>query len=132
MINYQFNDKFQIVEVNVSGVITIKDIIDHYYNISKDDSLPNNLKEIIDCRNAQFDIDLKNIDLTYKSVKKALEAYDTIKEAILVDKPFETVVAMLFVRINANSKNYCCRVFSTEDASYNWLNLRSQKKLVQK
>jgi hypothetical protein len=65
--------------------------------------------------------DINSIESTTEAVKKSLKRYKIIKEAILVDKPFATAIAKIFQLFNSKIENYSFEVFSTEDASRNWL-----------
>ena len=121
MKNYSYNEKSMILETGTIGILKIEDIISHYEKINNDDSLPRNLKVLIDCRGTQLDVTVDEINLTSDVVKKALLIYNYIKEAILVDKPYETVVATLFENYNSYFESYSFRVFSTENAARNWL-----------
>lgn len=115
------NEKLMILEIEMQGVITIDDIILHYTNIMDDKTLPRELKVLIDCRSTQMDINVDEISSTIDAVKKALLKYNSIREAILVDKPFETVVATLFEQYNSDLEAYNFSVFCTEKAAINWL-----------
>jgi hypothetical protein len=121
MIDYVYNSKSKILEVKVSGDINIEGIIGHYNHIAEDDALPDILSIQIDCRDIAFDVDIKSIEFTSEAVKKSLIRYKIIREAILVDKPFATAVAKIFQLFNSKIKNYSFEIFSTEDASRNWL-----------
>ncbi len=125
MRNYSYNEKSKILELRTIGVIKIDDIISHYAELNDDGSLPRNLKVLIDCRGTQLDIKVNEISLTKDSVKKVLLKFKSIKEAILVDKPFETVVATLFKDYNSDLESYSFRIFCTENAAKNWLSLIS-------
>jgi len=68
-----------------------------------------------------LDIKDDEISQTHDKVKKVLLKYNYIKEAILVDKTNETVVAILFHNYNSDLKSYSSQVFSTENAARSWL-----------
>jgi GTP-binding protein EngB required for normal cell division len=124
MINYTFHKEYNLLEVKVSGKLCIQDVIKHYNTLSNHNSLPNNLVSIIDCRNANFETDSQEIDdmnQIFESVKNALKKFDRIKEAIVVDKPFETAVATMFSEIA--DKKYSCSIFSTLEGALKSLNL---------
>jgi hypothetical protein len=121
MIDYVYNSRSKILEVKVTGDISIEGIIGHYNYIAENDALPDILRILIDCRGAAFDVDINSIESTTEAVKKSLKRYKIIKEAILVDKPFATAVAKIFQLFNSKIKNYSFEIFSTEDASRNWL-----------
>ena len=83
--------------------------------------MPENLRVLIDCRDVAFDIDIRSIEFTSETLNKSLKRYSTIKEAILVDKPFETAIAKMFQLLHSKIENYNFEIFSTEDASRKWL-----------
>jgi hypothetical protein len=121
MSSYSFNEKSGILETKYTGVLKIEDIIGHYTRINDDDSLPRDLRVVIDCRGTKFDLKAQEIVLSYDAVRKALINYNYIKEAILVDKPHETVVAMMFEKDHSDFDSYSFRVFSTDKAARDWL-----------
>ena len=121
MKSYSLNENDQILILTAIGKQSLKDIIDHYLYLSKTNDLPKDLKCLIDCREAIFELDHNELNFTTKSVNLALQNYDRINEAILVEKPFETVIANLFEELNAPLENYTFQVFSTEEAALNWL-----------
>lgn len=118
---YLYNEMLRILETETQGIIIIDDIISHYTKIMDDSTLPRNLKVLIDCRGTQFDIEVGEISLTKDVVKKALLKYNSIKEAILVDEPYETVVATLFKQYNLSLESHSFSIFCTERAARNWL-----------
>lgn len=121
MREYSFNEESIILETKTSGILKIEDIINHYDEIARDDTLPRNLKVLIDTRGTQFDVKMNEMSLATNTVKNVLQKYNYIKEAILVDKPSTTVVAMLFEINSTGFESYNFQVFSTENAARNWL-----------
>lgn len=103
------------------GVLKIDDILSHYAKINDDGSLPRNLNVLIDCRDSQLDVKLDEISLTKDIVKKVLLNFKSINEAIIVNKPYETVVATLFEDYNSELESYNFEIFSTENAARYWL-----------
>lgn len=121
MRNYTYNEVSRILETRAKGILKIGDIIDHYEIITNEESFPRNLKVLIDCRGAQMDIKVDETGQIHAMVKKALSKYNYIKEAILVDKPNETVIAMLFDYYSSDLKTYSFHVFSIENVAREWL-----------
>ncbi len=121
MVNFSFNEDSMTLEATYTGILTVEGIISHYTKIHDDKSLPRDLKVFIDISDTQMDLKVDEIAQTYDAVKNAILAYHSIKEAILVDKPYETVVAMLFEKHHSRLKTYSFRVFSTESAARKWL-----------
>jgi hypothetical protein len=121
MRKYSYNKELDILVLRVSEVIPINEIIDHYLELSKDVALPRKLRVLIDCRGTRLNVDTDEIDLTHDAVKEASNKYEYIKEAILIDKPFETVIANLFQHYNEDIENYKFSIFSTEEVALRWL-----------
>ncbi len=121
MREYSYNEKSMILETKTTGILKIVDIISHYEKITLDDSLPRNLKELIDCRGTQFDLNLDEIKLAINAVKNAILKYNYIRESIIVDEPFETAVAIFFENISTGIKSYNFKVFDTEYGARNWI-----------
>lgn len=121
MRTYHYDKQNDILEAKVNGSLSITDILNHYLEISKSQYPSKHLKILIDCREARFEITPIEISYTVNALKKALINYDSIQESILVNKPFETAVATLFKRYNANTNNYFFKVFYSEEAARVWL-----------
>jgi hypothetical protein len=122
MRNYTYNKITKVLEVEIDADITIESISRHYKKLGNDDLLPRNLKVLIDCRGYKMNIDIDEINTSGNAqLKVALTRFNSIQEVILVDKPFETVVAILFRYFNFKFESYSFRVFSTEYAARNWI-----------
>jgi hypothetical protein len=123
MIKHSFNKQLEIMELVALDVVTVDQIIEYYINISKDNSLPRDLKTRIDCTKANLQIDFKKneIEKARFALQKAINVFDSIHEAAIVIEPYETAVTMLFREFNHDIKNYCFEVFCTQKASLKWL-----------
>lgn len=123
MINHSFNKQRQILGIVALDVVTVDQIIEYYISISKDNSLPRNLNILIDASKAKFQKGInKNEDEKVRlALKEALKVFDSICEAIIVDKPNETAISMLFREYNQNIKNFSFEIFSTQKAAIKWL-----------
>ena len=111
------------MELVALDVVTVDEIIEYYISISKDNSLPRNLKTLLDCTKAKLQIDLKQneIEKARFALQKAINVFDRISEAAIVVEPYETVVTILFREFNHDIKNYSFEVFCTHKASLKWL-----------
>lgn len=123
MIKYTFNQQLQIVELVAQDIVTVDQIIEYYLSISKDKSLPRDLKTLIDCTNGKLQIDLNKYEIEKArfALNKAMNVFDSICEAVIVVEPYETVVATLFREFNHDIKNLHFEIFCTEKASLKWL-----------
>ena len=120
MIEYLYDNKLEILKTNSKGILRIDDIVSHYYTIAKNNILTENLKILIDCRETKFDVEPDEIILINDAVKKALNKYAYIKEAILIEQPYETVLATIFEK-GIKLDHYNFKIFSTENAALSWL-----------
>lgn len=123
MIKYTFNQQLEIVELVAQDIVTVDQIIEYYLSISKDKSLPRDLKTLIDCTNGKLQIDLNKYEIEKArfALNKAINVFDSICEAVIVVEPYETVVATLFREFNHDIKNLRFEIFCTEKASLKWL-----------
>ncbi len=121
MRTYTFNQNTKLLELKVSGTVTIEDLMNHYLVIEGDDVLPRDLKVLIDCRNTVFDMQVREIANSIEKLKNALRKYNSITEAIIVDQPFETAFSTFFSECSKSARSYIFQVFSTEEAARAWL-----------
>jgi hypothetical protein len=121
MREYHFNRTLALLEMRITGHVSLNDIIEHYTMIADDESLPDDLRVLINCTEIQMDVKNKEIKKTMASLKKALKKHTYLKEAIVVSRPYATVIALLFGSMARKFKNYKFKVFSTEDAGREWL-----------
>lgn len=121
MHTYSYNDKLDYYLNTVNGIITINDIVDHYDNLYHNEELPLTLKVIINCTKATFNIKPDDIDGANQSINQAVTKYKFIREAIIVDYPHGTAVAILFEAATNALSNYNFKVFCTEKAALEWL-----------
>lgn len=119
--SYSFDEEARVLNLRTEGIMKVDDIISHYVHITKDQSLPKKLKVLIDSRETKMDLKFEDIALTNDAVIKALEKFSSLKEAIIVDKPYETAIATMYERFYLKMESYHFRVFSTEHAARNWL-----------
>ncbi len=120
MVELVFDKSSEILRMNTSGTININDIVAVYNAILKNDTYPKELNILIDTRKSKFEIDLNEVVNITDVIKKVLNKYSIINEAILIEKPYETVIVTL-VRDHMNFENYNLKIFHTENAALSWL-----------
>jgi hypothetical protein len=121
MIRYSRNKELDILITNTTGITVLGDILQHYQELNKIKDLPRNLKNLIDCREAIFELNVEDLNKTKPLVKDSLKWFDSIKEAILVNQPSSTAIAMMFQDFNNSHSNYEFKIFSTKSAALDWL-----------
>ncbi len=120
MLELSFDKENNILRTITGDIIGIEDMLRHYNTIIESDSLPRKLNVLINCSGTGCTTKPDEIEIFYNKVKTAVSKYDWIKEAILVDKPYETAFVVLFERLIQIEK-YKFKVFHTESAAMRWL-----------
>lgn len=120
MISFTFNKELNFLKTKTSGIIGIKEILKHYNHLKENNSYPKNLNVLIDCCDSEFKIEPQEIPIFIDATKQTLQKYDSLTEAILIKKPYETVIATLFKDM-FNSEKYNFKIFYTEEAAIKWL-----------
>lgn len=120
-ISYHFDKEKNILISTITDILVIEDIINHYKLIENDESLPRNLKVLIQGKDFIFDIKGPEIKSVSKYVISALSKYNSIKEAIVLEHPYSTAIGLIFKEGN-KYENYFFKVFSSSNAAEKWLN----------
>ncbi len=120
MLQIQFDEEYHLLHTKLSGKIHFEDVEEHYSHIFESHDLPRDLNVMIDARYAQFQLKPADIEMIVAMAAECLPKYKRISEAIVVDKPYETMVAMLFEE-SSTLPGYHFKTFSTIKAAQNWL-----------
>jgi hypothetical protein len=120
-ISYHFDKEKNILISTITDILVIEDIINHYKLIENDESLPRNLKVLIQGKDFIFDIKGPEIKSVSKYVISALSKYNSIKEAIVLEHSYSTAIGLIFKEGN-KYENYFFKVFSSSNAAEKWLN----------
>lgn len=120
-ISYHFDKEKNILISTITDILVIEDIINHYKLIENDESLPRNLKVLIQGKDFIFDIKGPEIKSVSKYVISALSKYNSIKEAIVFEHSYSTAIGLIFKERN-KYENYFFKVFSSSNAAEKWLN----------
>ncbi len=122
MIESIFDKEQGILKVSIIDELDLDDIINHFNDIAIDESLPDPLKILVDARKQDFLVKPEQLIHSQKPVMAAIANYCQIKEAIIVDSPYQTALATLFEQLTTNPK-YKFKIFSTERAAFKWLEI---------
>lgn len=120
-ISYHFDKEKNILISTITDILVIEDIINHYKLIENDESLPRNLKVLIQGKDFIFDIKGPEIKSVSKYVISALSKYNSIKKAIVLEHSYSTAIGLIFKEGN-KYENYFFKVFSSSNAAEKWLN----------
>lgn len=121
MFDYDYNSQYNILKAKANKVLTISGIRNHYKFLEENRNLPKVLKVLIDCRTTKMDVNPEEIKGLSNQLEITTTRFESLREAILVKKPFETAIAQIF-EMNYNTfKNFEFNVFSTEKAALSQL-----------
>ncbi len=119
-MEYYFDNDIKVLAFNASGLIEKDYIIDFYEHMGENESYPRDLRTLIDARDCTYKFEISDMQEMFSALNNALENYTSVREAIVVEKLFETVFATLFAEGMVHPK-YKFKVFSTRTAALNWL-----------
>ena len=74
-----------------------------------------------DYRNSQFNLYLEDIDPVVNHLFQLKEILVNKKQALILDKPFSTALSMIFEEKVKEKIGFNVKIFSTEEAAYEWL-----------
>lgn len=117
---WKWDEELQVLRVITTGSVTKETISEYYQVIMDNDSLPRDLKILVNPSKGEYSGSIKEVPTLISSLKKAMKLFDSIQEAIVVTTPYNTVVATLFSRA-IRIPNYSFKIFSTEEAAVDWL-----------
>ncbi len=128
MIEHQFNNDLQILEVIYHGEVDFSDIIDFYNYISENQQLPRDLKILTDARNATYVFNIEKAAQVITALKESLQKYDSLTYAFLHSKPKETAYSQLLAADKVH-KNHFHKIFASREKALEWLKNDSSKGL---
>ncbi len=123
MIQYNFNQEKNYIEATFTGKINQGEIVNYINSLMKENQLPENLKGIIDAREASFNIHPADLYNILSENVKMFSRFNSLKVAIIIKNPVDTALAMIFTRL-IQLERYLFKVFTTETAAERWINER--------
>ena len=121
MVVSEFNNQTRILESKFIGKVDLKEVLDYIIATKNNQEYPRNLKIITDASQAIFDFSFTDLQSIVTENEKSLEQYDSITDAIIVSDPNATALSILYQELEKNKK-YRFNIFSTKNASFEWLN----------
>lgn len=121
MLYHTYNSELDILLTITANTLVVEEIIGHYEKLANYNSMPENLKVLIDCRDTKFKIKPHEMALTIDALRKAVKNYESVQEAIMVIDPYETAIASIFENFSSGIENYNFKIFYTDDAGISWL-----------
>lgn len=123
MIHEEFDSKKQVLFTTINKSITIEEIATHYRYLRRNKQLPGNLKVLIDASNASIQFNVEDIREMERAVKFTKLKFESVREAIIVAKDFETPVKALEYMLTKG--NFTFRSFQNKQEAMEWLQKRS-------
>ncbi len=120
-INLQFNEEQGILNITSEGNISAAMIVELYETIINNKEYPRNLKLLIITPLSDFKLSPKHMQDIVSAAQKAYTLYDSLKEALVADGPYNTMIATLYSE-RSIMPNFQANVFSTKEAALKWLN----------
>lgn len=117
---FKHDEDFKILRVRYPGMLTKEEIIGHYEELRTNNSFHRNIRILIDCKDSNFTVKPDDVPELLDAARNAARNYKSVKEAMMVTDPYETVIVTLFEK-GIDLPNYRFKVFYTEDAALRWL-----------
>lgn len=122
MIFSEFNHQSGFLDSKFEGEVVLKEIIVYINETKNNKTLPRVLKILTDSTKAEFCIASTDLGKIVEANNQSLEQYDYIIDAIVLARPKETALSILYMEM-AKNKKYYFRVFSTQRAAKEWLSI---------
>ena len=113
MITREYEAKTCTLKAKYSGNLTLDELFEHFDHIHRSDEYDRRLYILTDGYEAKVDFPDDMIESVMARTVKAVQAYVSVREAILVDAPIEAAYATLYQGMN-EIENYRVLVFSTK------------------
>lgn len=121
MITFSYNKEENIFYIERRDEIELDDLIKYIEGIDQYSKNMDNLYILDDIRNSISKFTIEDIPTIIDEVKKRISKYKEVRCAVLVDKPFDTALSMLYENLSSIIENYLYKTFSTTEAGKNWL-----------
>jgi len=118
MISYSLEDS-GIFDVKFSGIISLNDVNKFLSDFDMINYLPQDIMLLYDLREANLNFNTRDIWSISEMTNKATSSYNSVRTAILVNKPNSTAYSILFAK--ESSHKIIRKVFSTVEAAIAWL-----------
>lgn len=120
MIAMSYNEILEILEIRYKGEISLDNLLELGNKINQNKHLPRNLKILADATKAKYTFNIDKIPLIANDLNKKTKGYESIKFAMIQEKPEET--AMSFALQNENyTPHYSHKIFCTKSSAIEWL-----------
>ena len=120
MVHIEFDSKSQVVNCIMKDKIVVEDVTRFIKSMICADDLPKDLRIIVHLLNCEVLFNVDQIPEIVKANDYLLERYVSIRQAIVIDKPISTALAVYYKKLCKQS-NYSFKIFSTLIAAEFWI-----------
>lgn len=122
VINFSHNARNNIVYVRRIGEIEVQEIIEYVIRIDNELNHLAELKILDDTRDSYILIENRdNLKVIVEEIKNRLSKYETVQYSVIVDRPKDTAIFMIFERLAFELSGFNAKIFATEEAGLKWL-----------
>lgn len=121
MITSKYNNDEGIIYIERHGNIDIDDIVKYVVSLDNDFNKLNTLLVIDDIRNSTSIFKHNEYPTIIKEIETRIERYTKVKCAVIVEKPKETALSILYKMTSDSIAKYSYETFSTIEAAKRWL-----------
>lgn len=115
-----YDTDLNILVTEPKGDITAEVLIKYYNSLPKRRDIPRKLKVLVIGTDCRVLTEPKELDYIVDAVNESTSHFESIKEALILDGPYATVIGTLWSE-RIKSINYNAKVFSTKNAALQWL-----------
>jgi hypothetical protein len=120
MIRKEYCKERNILNIELTGIIGLVEILKYCEEFALDKALPRSLKILEDTTNAEFDFCIEDVDLINDTIANLITNFQCINHALLGGEPMGTAYGIMRNYTN-NIDNYFTKVFTTEKGAIGWL-----------
>jgi len=121
MIEINYNSQEDIIYVKRIGQISSDDIVEYICEIDKQFKTHKTLYVLSDTRGSETLFKQQDLIQFVEEIKKRLGPYQKVREASIVDNPYDTALGMMYEYIASEIDKFKCKAFSTEEVAKIWL-----------
>lgn len=121
MIEISYNNQEDIIYVRRVGKITSEDIFTYINEMDRQFNSRKTLYVLSDTRGSETLFNQNDLALFVAEIKKRIGPYHKVREANIVDNPFDTALGLMYEYIASEIEKFKCKAFSTEEAAKSWL-----------
>ncbi len=120
MVRFDYNIEEGYVEILFLKEVSQAEVINMLKSIKDHNEFPKDLKMFIDGTNGKLAINPDELQVILNENIKMFETFNTLKVAIVIDKPVDTAIAVIYNRM-IQLERYEFKVFNTLMAAKVWL-----------